>query len=334
MVPGHVVMKLLPEVLDSVVLRTVRWEEVLLENIAERPDGDLGSLGRVNDEVVEDEVDARRPRINLSQLAEELDEEIAVFLFRRDPDELPSLGVERPGDVPLLVDSRRQDELLGTAQHPVAADLRVQMDVGLVHVESFFPRAQIVQHAVDGPELPFFRDFRDGALHDGARTAPPGVEGSQHSSNGGRADLYTCLLFQDKAQEFLGPGWPQVAVVLGGLAEEFRQGLEEIHVHFRAAVLLSAVLQAFFAPTTESTNHANGRGRRAANQLCNRVAAETLVVEEDDPTSVTEIRVLGLLHRPLNSPLHVPGQTEYDPLHFWPPATIHVQLTVAGGFFC
>jgi hypothetical protein len=333
MVAGHVVVKLLPEVLDSIVLRTVRREEVLFENIAERLEGDQGPLTGVDDEVVEDEVDALGPRINLPQLTEELDKEITVLLLRRNPDDLTGLGVERPSDVPLLVDSRRQDRLLGTAQHPIPADLRVEVDVGLVHVEGFFPTAQILQHTVDSPQLASFRGFRDWALHDGPRAAPSGIEGNQHPSNGRRADLNTCLLFEDQAEEFLGPGRPQVTVVLRGLAEELRQGLEEIHVDLGAAVFLSAVLQAFLTSAKESIDNANGSGRRAANNFCDGGAAETLIVEEDDPTPVTEICVPGLLHGSLKPPLHVAGQTKYDSPHFEPPATIHLELTVAGGFF-
>src|ERR1700733_2887155 len=59
----------------------------------------------------------------------------AAFSPRAGRVKPPGTNVERAGEVEFLILARRYDAALLAAQHPVATDLRVEMNVHLVAVE-------------------------------------------------------------------------------------------------------------------------------------------------------------------------------------------------------
>src|SRR5450756_454975 len=89
----------------------------------------------VDDVVVDDEVDAARAWKLLRQRDELLAEEAARLLEVAHGVHAPGEDIEGAGNVELLVLARREDAPLVAAEHPVAADLRVLVDVDLVGVE-------------------------------------------------------------------------------------------------------------------------------------------------------------------------------------------------------
>jgi hypothetical protein len=131
-VSGDVVVELLPEPFDDVRLRRVRREEVEhdapaeLRQVAPRPPR------LVDDEVVEDEVDALGTPVGAAEGIDQGEEEIGVLPFSDDVDALSAPGVERADHVPLHVLAGHENDELLAAAHVRAADARVGVDVDLV----------------------------------------------------------------------------------------------------------------------------------------------------------------------------------------------------------
>jgi hypothetical protein len=85
--------------------------------------------------VIDDKVNATRSREALRQVDEQLAEEVTGLLEVADGVHAPGEYVEGAGDVELLVLARRDEAPLMTAQHPIAADLRVLLDVDFICIE-------------------------------------------------------------------------------------------------------------------------------------------------------------------------------------------------------
>src|SRR5687768_6364758 len=128
-------MELAPQALDAVVLGAVGRQEVEREEIPVLSEEAADALARVDHVVVQDEVDAPRVRVQLTELLEKSQEELRVLAVGCDEPQPGAVRDEGTRHIPLLVPSRRDNDPLVTGQHPVTADAWVEMDVDLVLVE-------------------------------------------------------------------------------------------------------------------------------------------------------------------------------------------------------
>src|SRR6266568_5395425 len=111
-VAGNVVVELLPEPLDDVRLRRVGRQEVKHDAPAE-PGQVAQRLPRlVDDEVVEDEVDAPGAPVRTAQRVDQGEEELGVLPLGDGVDNLAAPGVERAGHVAFHVLTGREDDEL------------------------------------------------------------------------------------------------------------------------------------------------------------------------------------------------------------------------------
>ena len=116
----------------------------------------------------------------------------------------PGADVEGTGEVELLVLARRDDAALMAAQHPVATDLRVEVDVHFVAVEDglFCARARFQPSNFGQNALP--RVTRPRAEHDGfgrSEPSPDPRQGAAHRANGdGGPSLCICKQSSSRVQ--------------------------------------------------------------------------------------------------------------------------------------
>src|SRR5262249_2743070 len=177
-----------PDSLDAVGVRAV-WRQ----GVQHRPVGELGKeaagdRARVNDVVVEDEMEAASRRVRSDELLDELAEQHAVLLGRIDRNELAGPCVEGASDVVLFVLARRDDAALETTRHPVAPDLRVEVNVDLVNVENRLGVVRGVGQLLELADNAGSSSFRPRAQDDGFGRAESGTESGEDASH--RADRY------------------------------------------------------------------------------------------------------------------------------------------------
>ena len=147
-VASHVVVKVLRDPLDPIVVRAIGREEVELHLPLPGGHRQLNLAAVMDFVVVEDDVDPTSVSITEGyQPMNQEEEQRAVFAFSFDPSELARAGIQRPGQITLLVLTRCQNLLLLTLEHPVRSDLGVQMNVHLVLVHGDLIRAQVSDSA-------------------------------------------------------------------------------------------------------------------------------------------------------------------------------------------
>ena len=92
----HVGMEVLPDALDAIVVGAVRRQKVKDYFAVQLGEVVPCELGRVDDEVVADDVDGASVRIVGDERVEQRAEERAVLLGRLDPGDPASLDVRAP----------------------------------------------------------------------------------------------------------------------------------------------------------------------------------------------------------------------------------------------
>ena len=112
-VPSHVVVKVLPDPLDPIVIRAIGRKKVKLHLPLPGGERQLNLAAVMDLEVVEDDVNTTSISIaDGYQAMNKKEEQRAIFAFSFDPGELTRAGIQCPGQVTLLVLTRRQDLLL------------------------------------------------------------------------------------------------------------------------------------------------------------------------------------------------------------------------------
>src|ERR1700678_3695474 len=119
MVAGDVRMQVLPDAFDAVGVGAVGRQEVQHDTTAEGVEDLAGASRGVHAVVVEDKMDTPCAPVAAGEQPEQLAEERDVLVGGAGGVQAPGAHVERPGEVELLVLSRRDDSSLVTAQHPV-----------------------------------------------------------------------------------------------------------------------------------------------------------------------------------------------------------------------
>src|SRR6266571_2360163 len=128
-VAGDIGVEVLPDTFDSVRVRTVGRQEVQDDMAAELLESAQRHCSLVNAVVVEDDVDTSSASIEDRDSSQQVAKQRSVLVGCTGADQLAGEYVQRTGKVELLVLAGREDLSLMTAQHPVTADLLVQMDV-------------------------------------------------------------------------------------------------------------------------------------------------------------------------------------------------------------
>src|SRR5271157_1334532 len=223
-VAGHVVVEVLPQSLDTIVIRAVRRQEVELYLPLPSGQCQLDLTAVMNLEVVEDDVDPASVWVgHRHQPMDQEEEQCAVLAFPLDPGELARAGIERAGQVTLLVLAGRRHGLLLARQHPVRSYLGVQMDVYLILVHGDLARCQGPDEPSNLRQPSHFAGLGPRATHGRFRSAQTHTEPLEQSAHRGHAHTDPGPRREHEDQEFLSPCRPQVTVVPGRAGHDGHQ---------------------------------------------------------------------------------------------------------------
>ena len=128
-------MQILPDSFDAVGLWTIRRKEVECDSIGQGIDGRLSPFAAVNRIVVRNQVDVGGGRIVVFDKSPELvDEQMAVFAIAFNEGQSTAASIQRTRQIVLPVPARSQHCFLNAGRHPLTSDLRIQMEINLIHV--------------------------------------------------------------------------------------------------------------------------------------------------------------------------------------------------------
>ncbi len=238
-VSGDMVVELLPEALDHVRLRRVRRQEVEYDTAAEPGQVAERPSRFVNDEVVEDEVDALGAPVGTADRIDQGEEEVGVLPLGDDVDDLAAPGVQRAGHVPLHVLARGEnDELLAPA-YVREADPRVEVDVGLVHVDDLVLGVGAVHEVIDFVQDSTPATHRDSQAN--PRPTPANQVREQHVPDVAWAQAHAGVERQLDREQLQRPGRPLPAAVLRRAVDVADEPLFDVRSDLAASPELSLV---------------------------------------------------------------------------------------------
>src|SRR5271154_520327 len=134
-VAGDVGMEIEPDALDAVGVGAIGRQEVEHDASAQVAEQTQYSASLVHAVVVDDEMDAACARVVGREKSKQVTEQVGALFMRAGRMKLACPNVEGTREIELLVLTGRDDAPLVSPQHPVATDLRGEVDVDLVAIE-------------------------------------------------------------------------------------------------------------------------------------------------------------------------------------------------------
>jgi len=194
-----------PDPLDAIVIGTVGRKEMQDDAIAERFEDASRRVTLVDAVVVEHEMNAPRAAITTSEMKEQLAEEFARLRVVADDVKAPSDHVERAGEIVFLIFAGRHDAPLLTAEHPVATDLRIQMDVDFVDVEHGLALRRVLFETTNLAQNTLLSLARPRTQYDRLRRTEPRAELMQRATHRTDGDAFESFALERETQKLARP---------------------------------------------------------------------------------------------------------------------------------
>ena len=293
-IAGHVRVQVEPHTLDVVVVGAVGREEVEYDTAPKLGQERLGLLARVDDVVVEDEVDAPGAAVLGCQLLDQAAEQVTALARSLDPGELAGSGVQRPGNEVLLVLAGRDYETPVPRDHPVAPDLGVEMDIHLVLEEDRLGGAAVVGEVAQARQnaLPALAIPR--AEHDGLGCGQTRADGAEGPAHGAVGDPGKAPLGHLQREQLPGPGRPLPTEV----GRDLEQNLPELGpvacIHLGLPVAGALVEESLLAPRPVPLPGSHNRSRGTAEVASDLLSRKPFCQFDDHEETEGGLRVLGL----------------------------------------
>lgn len=255
-------MQVLPEALDAIVVGAIGRQEMQDDSAAELGDVALRDVARVDDVVVEDDVDVLRSRVVEQELVEQAAEEQAVLSLAVDPGELSSGRIEGASDIVLLILAGRDDHALLPVVHPVEANLRIEVDVDLVCVEDGLVLGRPGDEPYERCQDMLASSAWPGTEHDWLGISSSRIDVGQSSPHRAGSDQRKASMVHLQGEQLSGPGRTLPARILRCSIEDDSQLVEKCAAYLGSAVIDSSVVQAA-QPTGEKAggrSHDSGHG--------------------------------------------------------------------------
>src|SRR6266478_9085179 len=212
-IAGHVVVQILPNALDFVVIGAVGREEVQFDAGPRLRQCELSPHATMNLVVVQYNMNALSLWVVIQELPEHCDEQVTGLAFPLNPRETTGGWVQCPGQIAFLVLSWSEYGLLHPLQHPIAADLGIQVNVHFIKVHRHLPSRQAADHSLDLAQTQHPAGFFPRAADDGLGATETYLVSLQHPANRCATDRDARYLLQSKFQQLLGPrGTPKTVV--------------------------------------------------------------------------------------------------------------------------
>ena len=245
MIARDVGVEVEPHALDTIVIGAIRRQEMKDDSIVERREHALGDVTLVDAVVVEDEVHATRFAISRCQSKEQLAEEATRLRVVADDVKAAAAHVERTREVVLLVLARREDASLLTAEHPIAADLRIEMDVDFINVEHRLVVARVFFESLDLPQNTLSPLTRPRAEHDRFRRAESCAELMQRTTHRARGDVSEAAMRHLQAKQLARPRRPHPSEVGRASREHLLERENKFRRDLAAPVVTPPIVETF-----------------------------------------------------------------------------------------
>jgi hypothetical protein len=215
-VSRDLVVQVLPDSIDAIVVRAIRWQEVQPYLAGRRRlQGQLDLVTGVYAVVAVSEMDLPSALVCLrDELVKKLQEEEAVLPIAFDPSQLAAPGIQSTGEVTILVASGSEDGLSLPGQHPVWSSLGIQVNVNLIDIQNDIARSEVVDEPSNRSQSTRPTRSWPGALHDRFGPSQPNPQPSQEPTHRGNADANAGSLSENENQQILCPYGTPVAVLL------------------------------------------------------------------------------------------------------------------------
>src|SRR6185437_180003 len=181
----------------------------------------------------------------------ELAEERSVLLLCASRVEPAGAHVESAGQIKLLVLSRRHDSSLVPSKHPVATDLRVEVEVDLIGLEHWLLGAGALVETPDICENALSCVARPWAKHDRLRHAEPGPDMCERTAHRADRHVRPTIVAHLETEQLARPRWTRPAEVLRRLVKKLRQRATEGVVDLRGSIPAALVVEPKDAPRGE-----------------------------------------------------------------------------------
>src|SRR6202789_1854682 len=322
MVARDVGMEVLPDALDAVRVGAVRRQEVEHDAALERLEEAEGRACRVDAVVVEDDVDVpHAPPVALVQQLQEIAEQAGVLSCGARGVQHAGADIERSGQVELLVLAGGDDAALPAGEHPVAPDLRIEVDVDLVDVEYRLRGARALLQRADLGQPSLARVALPRAEDDGLGHAAPRPDARKHAPHGADVDGGPALALHLQAQKLARPGGALPTEVLWRTLKKLRNPRSECAVRLAFAVAASFVVEPLDALLREAVRRAHNRRWGDVEHLGDLGAALARAEQGHSMKAQRCREIAALASEPHHEvPLH-PAHSGY---------TVHVGLLVVG----
>lgn len=219
MVPGDVVVDLLPDTFDAAVLGRIGRQEVQHELASRGLDEGSGPLARVDAEVVDDDVQPPVAPVAAQQRGQRRDEQVAALASAEHPRHARA-DRQRASDVALVVVAGREHTLLPTAPHPVEPEPRVEVDIHLLGVEGDLVAGQVTDELADRADPAALARLRPRAADDGAGALATRSHRSQEPTDVADAQAQPGVAFELQRQQLTRSRRPCPAEVLRARVEQ------------------------------------------------------------------------------------------------------------------
>jgi hypothetical protein len=272
-------------------------------------------LAAVGCAVVDNEMHSAVPAVDVGQMREKTDEQRAVATFSDQPDNVTGGRIEGTRNTTPFIVSRGSDPLLVSLEHPLRADLGVEMNIGFIHIEKDFTGWKPISNSLDLAKsfVPF--PTVPGAFNEGSGTPASSTDHPQGYAHCRATNLDSEVGLQLKAHQFLSPGRSAPTIVLWRSSHIFQNLGHDIISEFPRALSNSTVQQTELAVLCEAIQDLADVRDGAVYHQGDLPVAEALRSKQhdSDPPDVTGI-LLSSSHS-LHGHLDSVVQPDYDTSH-------------------
>src|SRR6202050_4188335 len=260
MVACDIRMQILPDTLNGIMVRTVRWQKVQPDSFRKSHQSHRDDEAAMNAVIIQDHVDDFRAGIHLRQLVEQVPKEPTVFLFAFHPVNLPAAHVHGSRQIPLFVLPRGQRFFLLPLAHPIKANIGIQMNIDLVLVDRRLRAWQGREQTPQSIDTPGFYRGMPRTLHAWTRIGATRPDQSQGAAHGCHMNANTCLALHRDHQHFSGPCRPSPTVLWRLAAHHTIQKPQKVFGQFLGPVVFTPIPERSFAAFLKTLGDPVNRG--------------------------------------------------------------------------
>jgi hypothetical protein len=256
----------------------------------------------VNDVVVEDDVDLASLVVDLLQGSQKVKKQPARLAVSFNVDHALALRIIGPGNVAFLVLPRSHDDSLGSREHPVWADSRIQMDVDFVGMDEDLPCRQRTFQTTEKGDAALAPRCSPRTGHHWFGTSPTHSHPPQDLPEVTGREANAELLMNHPCQQFKGPRIAGKRIVGRRPCKNLPDSFDNVLVDLPFTILRSAIEQRGFPQEQETLYDVPSSRRDTSDSASGGMTAHAPADLEENPAANADICVSGFAIEFLKSP--------------------------------